>query len=70
MTLGRIALVLLALALAAAVWFAVRSPVVTLNALILPGGHTLKPDVAYGTLPRQRLDIYRPTAEAPPLMPN
>ena len=66
MTLGRIALVLLALALAAAVWFAVRSPVVTLNALILPGGHTLKPDVAYGTLPRQRLDIYRPSTEAPP----
>ena len=66
MAFGRTALLLIGLALAAAVWFAVRSPVATLNALILPGRHTLSPDVAYGTLPRQRLDIYRPTAEAPP----
>ena len=66
MTPGRIGLVVLAVALAAAAGFAIRSPVDALNALIVPGGHTLQPSVAYGTHQRQRLDIYRPTADAPP----
>lgn len=65
MTFGRIALVALAVALVAAVAFALRSPVAAINALILPGGHTLSDGVAYGPLPRQRLDIYRPTSAAP-----
>lgn len=42
------------------------SPLTTLNALAAAGdSHTRVPDVAYGPLPRQRLDVYRPTG-APP----
>ena len=63
---GRWILLALAVALAAAAVWVLRSPVDALNALIVPGGHTLEPGVAYGPLPRQRLDIYRPTTPAPP----
>lgn len=42
------------------------SPLATLNTLAAASnGHTETPDVAYGTLPRQRLDIYTPTGPAP-----
>lgn len=42
------------------------SPVRTLNALLPAGTHTLTADVVYGPLPRQLLDVYRPTTAAPP----
>jgi len=41
------------------------APLATLNALAAADQHTLEPDIAYGALPRQRLDIYRPTGVAP-----
>ena len=41
------------------------SPLGTLNAVIPASSYTLTADVAYGLLPRQRLDIYRPTEAAP-----
>lgn len=53
---------LVAVALAALVACA---PVATLNGLAPDDTHTLTPDVAYGPLPRQRLDVYKPTAPAP-----
>ena len=37
-----------------------------LNAVTPSRSYTLSADVAYGTQPRQKLDIYRPTATAPP----
>lgn len=36
------------------------SPIKTLNALVPEDGYRLTRDVAYGDLPRQKLDIYRP----------
>jgi acetyl esterase/lipase len=43
------------------------APVRLLNALASASpGHTVKPDVSYGPLPRQALDIYTPKAAAPP----
>jgi acetyl esterase/lipase len=36
------------------------SPVKTLNALVPESGYVLQADIAYGSLPRQKLDIYRP----------
>lgn len=36
-----------------------------LNAVTWSGGYTLSADIAYGTLPRHKLDIYTPTAERP-----
>ena len=41
------------------------SPLATLNAVIPASGYVLSADVAYGPLPRQRLDIYRPAKAAP-----
>jgi acetyl esterase/lipase len=41
------------------------APLATLNALAATDSHTRVPDIAYGTLPRQRLDIYRPTGDPP-----
>lgn len=41
------------------------APVATLNALAPRDTHTLTDNVAYGQLPRQRLDIYRPSSTAP-----
>ena len=55
----------LAMALAAMLALAACSPLGTLNAVIPGSSYTLNADVAYGPLPRQRLDIYRPTAAAP-----
>jgi acetyl esterase/lipase len=37
-----------------------------LNAVTASSSYTLKSDVAYGALPRQKLDIYTPTAVKPP----
>ncbi len=37
----------------------------TLNAVTSSSSYTLKSDVSYGTLPRQKLDIYTPTAPRP-----
>ncbi len=43
------------------------APLRALNLLASHGsGHALTAGVAYGTLPRQRLDIYAPTQPAPP----
>ena len=42
------------------------SPLATLNTLSAADDHTRLADVAYGPLPRQRLDIYRPQGAAPP----
>jgi hypothetical protein len=42
------------------------APTATLNALASTGSHTLSDGVAYGPLPRPKLDIYRPAAAAPP----
>ncbi len=36
-----------------------------LNAVTNSGNYTLQSDVAYGTLPRQKLDVYTPTATRP-----
>lgn len=41
------------------------SPLTTLNALAAADSHTRVVDIAYGVLPRQRLDLYRPTGTAP-----
>ena len=41
------------------------TPLATLNALAATDSHTRVTDVAYGALPRQRLDLYRPAAVAP-----
>ena len=64
MTLGR-ACGLLALAFVAVVAFAACSPLGTLNTLTASDTYRAKPDVAYGSLPRQKLDIYTPTTAAP-----
>lgn len=40
------------------------SPVQVLNAMIPDGGYKLKPDIAYGDLERQKLDIYLPKKAA------
>jgi acetyl esterase/lipase len=42
------------------------APSATLNALAATGSHTLSDGVAYGPLPRHKLDVYRPAAAAPP----
>ena len=41
------------------------SPLATLNVLSASDQHTRLADVAYGALPRQRLDVYRPEGAAP-----
>ena len=37
------------------------SPIKTLNALVPSDGYALHSDIAYGNLPRQKLDVYQPT---------
>jgi acetyl esterase/lipase len=59
MPLPRIARSLLALSLSAC------SPAALLNSTISRTGLTVTRNVAYGPLPRQKLDIYRPNADAP-----
>ena len=41
------------------------APLATLNALATTDRHTRVTDIAYGALPRQRLDLYRPAGVAP-----
>ena len=41
------------------------APTTALNVLAPANTHTTVVDVAYGTLPRQKLDVYRPRAAAP-----
>ena len=41
------------------------APLATLNALAATDSHSRVSDIAYGALPRQRLDIYRPAGLAP-----
>ena len=55
----------LAIGVATLLALAACSPLGTLNAVIPGSSYTLKPDVAYGPLARQRLDIYRPADAAP-----
>ena len=62
--LGR-ALGLFAVAVVAAIVLVACSPVGTLNALARSDTFRLAADVAYGPLPRHKLDIYTPTATTP-----
>ncbi len=63
--LGRI-LGVVALCAALVVALAACSPLVVLNALVRTDTYRASRDVAYGPLARQRLDVYTPTAIAPP----
>jgi acetyl esterase/lipase len=45
------------------------SPLQLLDAITADGGYKLEADIAYGTLPRQRLDVYRPLTPAVPGRP-
>jgi acetyl esterase/lipase len=54
-----------ALPAAALALLAACAPTATLNALASRGSHQVTEGVAYGPLPRNKLDIYRPTASAP-----
>ncbi len=56
----------IALPMAVLASLAACSPVATLNALSPSGSVTSDADVAYGPLPRHKLDVYRPSAAAPP----
>jgi acetyl esterase/lipase len=55
----------LAMVAATVMALAACSPLGTLNAVIPASSYVLTTDVAYGALPRQRLDIYRPADVAP-----
>ncbi len=59
--------VLLTLAFIAALGLGVAAcaPISVLNSLVASSSYVLTPAVAYGNLPRQRLDVYRPTGAAP-----
>jgi acetyl esterase/lipase len=56
----------LALPLAALMLLAACAPLATLNALSPGGSQIVTQGVAYGALPRHKLDIYRPEAGAAP----
>jgi acetyl esterase/lipase len=58
-------LLTLALLVVACVGFTACAPVTVLNSLVAGGGYVLTPAVPYGTLPRQQLDVYRPSAAEP-----
>jgi acetyl esterase/lipase len=45
--------------------FALIKPVAALNVLAVGGSYQLVADVAYGSLTRQKLDVYQPSAAAP-----
>lgn len=62
--MARVLLTLLLLAVLC-LGLAACAPITVLNSLTTSGGHVLTPSVAYGGLPRQRLDVYRPTVGAP-----
>jgi acetyl esterase/lipase len=53
------------LILAACVGAVACVPTAILNALVASDTHVLTPSVAYGSLSRQQLDVYRPIAAAP-----
>ncbi len=53
------------LLLAAGLVVVACAPTTALNALVARDSHVLTPAVAYGPLPRQKLDVYRPTVAAP-----
>ncbi len=53
------------LLVAACLSVAACAPTAALNALVARDTHVLTPSVAYGGLPRQMLDVYRPTVAAP-----
>jgi len=60
-------LVFILLPLLAIIGLAACAPVRVLNAIANgSGGHTVDKNVAYGPLARQSLDVYTPTASAPP----
>ena len=52
--------------LAACVGFTACAPVTVLNTLVASRSYDLTSSVAYGALPRQRLDVYRPSIAQPP----
>ncbi|MDO9314245.1 MAG: alpha/beta hydrolase [Burkholderiaceae bacterium] len=54
------------LILAAGIGVVACAPTTALNALVAHDTHVLIPSIAYGSLPRQQLDVYRPTVAAPP----
>ncbi len=58
-------LIWVALPVATLFLLAACAPLATLNALSPRSGLSLDQDVAYGPLPRQKLDIYRPGGAAP-----
>jgi acetyl esterase/lipase len=45
--------------------FMLLKPVAVLNLLAVGGAYQLTADVAYGKLPRQKLDVYQPSLAAP-----
>lgn len=53
------------LILAACTGVVACAPTAILNALVASDTHVLTPSVAYGSLSRQQLDVYRPIAAAP-----
>ncbi len=63
-TAGR-AFGLIALAFATVLALAACSPIGTLNALARTDTYRPTRDIAYGPLPRQKLDLYTPTSAAP-----
>ncbi|MFM9915492.1 MAG: alpha/beta hydrolase, partial [Rhizobacter sp.] len=54
------------LILAAGIAAVACAPTAALNALVARDTHALTPSIAYGSQPRQQLDVYRPTVAAPP----
>ncbi len=44
---------------------AIFKPILVLNVLAVGGAYQLTPDVAYGKLTRQKLDVYQPNTAAP-----
>ena len=62
----KISILILLLAIGLAGGLAACSPMTALNALAPASTHTLNAGVAYGSGPRQLLDVYRPTTAAPP----
>ena len=65
-TMGLIALGLLAGGVLALVVAALAAPTATLNALAALRSQRQAQGLAYGALPRQRLDVYAPRSAAPP----
>ena len=61
----KLLLLWVALPVLALVSLAACAPTATLNALASRGTHTFTEGVAYGPLPRQKLDLYQPASAAP-----